>query len=183
MTDERAASIFFFAPFVSSAQRVEPDWVEYNGRMNMAYYHVLFDRAVDEAFEVVGLGPGYREERQASFFTAETHTLYKRELTAGEAVRVTIQLIDYDEKRLHFYQEARHAAEGWVAACCENLSLHIDMASCKVAPFPEDILGNLAVMRAAHARLKKPEALGRIMGLHRREGSPHERIYATGARR
>ena len=70
-----------------------------------------------------------------------------------------------------------------MAACCENLSLHIGMASRKVAPFPEDILGNLAVMRTAHARLKTPEALGRIMGLHRREGSPHERIYATGARR
>ena len=177
MTDERTASVFFFAPFVSSTQRVEPAWVDYNGHMNMAYYHVLFDRAVDEAFEIVGLGPGYREERQASFFTAETHTCYKRELTAGEAVRVTIQLVDYDDKRLHFYQEARHAEEGWTAACCENLSLHVDMATRKVAPFPDDILANLAVMKAAHARLQTPEALGRLMGIPRwnetgREASP-----------
>jgi len=168
MADERVAPIFFFAPFVSSTQRVEPAWVDYNGHMNLAYYQVLFDRAVDEAFALVGLGPDYRQAREASFFAAETHTLYKRELTAGEAVRVTIQLIDYDDKRLHFYQEARHAAEGWVAATCENLSLHIDMATRRVAPFPDDILDNLAVMRAAHARLKTPEALGRAMGLRRR---------------
>src|SRR4051794_24247520 len=103
---------------------------------------------------------------------------YKRELTAGEAVRVTIQLIDYDDKRLHFYQEARHAAEGWVAATCENLSLHVDMATRRVAPFPGDILDNLAVMWAAHARLKTPEALGRVMGLRHRP--LRERSRASG---
>ena len=134
MADEQAAPVFFFAPFVSTSQRVEPQWIDYNGHMNMAYYHVLFDRAVDEAFEVVGLGPEYRKARQASFFTAEIHTLYKRELKARERVRVTLQLIDYDEKRLHFYMEARHAAEGWVAATCENLSLHVDMTTRKVSP-------------------------------------------------
>ena len=150
--------------------------------MNMAYYHVLFDRAVDEAFAVVGLGPDYRRERQASFFTAETHTLYKRELTAGEAVRVTIQLIGYDDKRLHVYQEVRHAADGWVAAACENLSLHVDLTTRAVAPFPEDILDNLTVMRAAHARLKTPEALGRVMGLRRRSEPSRERSLAPGAR-
>ena len=41
----------FFAPFVSSVMRVEPGWIDYNGHLNMAYYHVLFDRAVDEAVD------------------------------------------------------------------------------------------------------------------------------------
>jgi acyl-CoA thioester hydrolase len=90
---------------------------------------------------------------------------------------------DYDEKRLHFYKEARHAAVGWVAATCESLSLHIGMVTRKVAPFPDDILGNLAVMRAGHARLRAPEALGHDMGLPRREESPHDRVYAIGGRR
>jgi acyl-CoA thioester hydrolase len=165
MANERDGSVFFFAPFVSSAQRVEPGWVDYNGHMNMAYYHVMFDRAVDEALEVVGLGLGYRARRQASFFTAETHTVYRRELLAGESVRVTVQLIGHDEKRLHLFQEARHAVEGWTAATCENLSLHVDLTTRKVAPFPDDILDNLGVMKAAHARLKAPGALGRIIGM------------------
>ena len=43
----------FFAPFVSSVMRVEPAWIDYNGHLNMAYYNVLFDRAVDEALEPV----------------------------------------------------------------------------------------------------------------------------------
>jgi acyl-CoA thioester hydrolase len=182
MTDERAAPIFFFAPFVSSTMRVEPAWIDYNGHMNMAFYHVLFDRALDEGFGVVGLGHDYVEERNASYFTAEVHTLYKRELKLGDAVRVTIQLIDSDDKRLHVYLEIRHAAEGWVAASCESLLLHVDMTSRKVRPFPDDILDNLSVMRAAHARLARPASLGRVMGIPGRQGGFGEPLLATGTR-
>jgi acyl-CoA thioester hydrolase len=133
--------------------------------MNMAYYHVLFDRAVEEGFGLVGLGQDYLEERKASYFAAEIHTLYKRELKIQDDVRVTLQLIDFDEKRIHYYLEIRHAAEGWVAATMEGLSLHMDMQTRKVTPFPDDIAANLAVMKAAHARLAKPRVLGRIIGI------------------
>ena len=181
MLDERTGPIFFFAPFVSSEMRVEPGWIDYNGHLNMAYYHVLFDRAVDEAFGLAGLGPEYREERNASYFAAEVHTLYRRELSLGDSARVTLQLVDFDEKRLHYYMEIRHTTEGWVAASSENLSLHVDMATRKVTPFPDDILTNLALMRAAHARLSRPAALGRVVGIPGRSGMT-EPIRATGTR-
>jgi acyl-CoA thioester hydrolase len=181
MADERTAPIFFFAPFVSSTMKVEPQWIDYNGHMNMAYYHVLFDRAVDEAFEVIGLGPDYVEERKASYFTAEVHTVYKRELKVTDLVRVTLQLIAFDEKRLHFYEEIRHATEGWVSATCEALSLHVNMRTKKVVPFPADILANLAVMKAAHTRLPPPRDIGRIIGIPKKD-EVAEPMLATGTR-
>jgi acyl-CoA thioester hydrolase len=182
MTEERAAPIFFFAPFVSSTMRVEPAWIDYNGHMNMAYYHVLFDRAVDEGFGVVGLGHEYLGERNASYFAAEVHTLYKRELKREDPVRITLQLIDHDDKRLHMYLEIRHATEGWVAATTENLSLHVDMTTRRVIPFPPDILNNLAVMKAAHARLARPAALGRVIAIPGRDGGLAEPLLAVGTR-
>jgi acyl-CoA thioester hydrolase len=160
--------VFVFAPFVASTVRVEPGWIDYNGHMNMAYDLVLFDRAVDEAFEVVGLGLDYLKTRNASYFTAETHTVYRRELTLGAATRTTVQVIDFDEKRVHAYFEAHHLEEGWVAATCEKLFLHVDMGTRKVSPFPPDILHNLAAVKAAHDRLPRPAALGRSIGLKRR---------------
>jgi acyl-CoA thioester hydrolase len=181
MAEERTAPIFFFAPFVSTTMAVEPGWIDYNGHMNMAYFHVLFDRAVDEGFSHVGLGQDYLEERQASFFVAEVHTLYRRELRLNDTVRVTLQLIDFDEKRLHFYMEIRHATEGWVSATSENLALHVDMTDRKVRPFPDDILANLAVMKAAHSRLARPQALGRVIGIPGRIDSP-EPLLAAGTR-
>ncbi|MBN9456115.1 MAG: thioesterase family protein [Bosea sp. (in: a-proteobacteria)] len=169
MKNETRAPALFFAPFVSSAMRVEPQWIDYNGHLNMAYYHVLFDRAVDEVFSLVGLTRDYVETRHASTFAAECHVLYKRELTEGDLVRVTAQLIAFDDKRLHYYLEMRHANEGWLAATSENLSLHVDMIDRKVAPFPPDILANLALMKAAHSMMPLPSAIGRIIGMpHRR---------------
>jgi acyl-CoA thioester hydrolase len=181
MAEDNLTPIFFFAPFVSSRMRVEPAWLDYNGHLNMAYFHVFFDRAVDEGFGVVGLGPDYLDERKASFFAAETHTVYRREIRLEDEVRVTLQLIDFDEKRLHFYMEIRHAAEGWVAATSENLSLHVDMETRAIAPFPNDILSNLAVMKAAHSRLTRPADLGRVIGITARSGT-RQALLATGTR-
>jgi len=83
MLDRRDLEPVFFAPFVSSPMRVEPGWIDYNGHLNMAYYNVLFDRAVDEAFELIGCGLDYVKTRKLSCFTAEVHVRYLRELHAG----------------------------------------------------------------------------------------------------
>jgi acyl-CoA thioester hydrolase len=154
-------SPLFFAPFVSSVMRVEPEWIDYNGHLNMAYYNVLFDRAVDETYELIGVGADYVKRRRQSIFTAEVHVRYLRELHAGDPVRVTLQLIDFDTKRLHYFEQLFHADDGWVSATSENLSLHIDMTSRKTAAFPEDIVARLAEMKSSHALLPFPKAAGR----------------------
>jgi len=155
----------FFAPFVSSVMRVEPAWIDYNGHLNMAYYNVLFDRAVDEAFELLGCGLDYVKTRKHSCFTAEVHVRYLRELHAADPVRVTFQLIAYDAKRMHYFEQLFHAAEGWVSATSENMSLHVDMATGKTAPFPADVTRCLARMQASHAKLPRPEAAGRRIAM------------------
>lgn len=169
MKDDIRAPALFFAPFVSSVMRVEPQWIDHNGHLNMAYYHVLFDRATDEVFSLVGINQDYLETRNGSSFTAECHILYKRELTENDVVRVTAQLIDFDDKRLHYYLEMRHANEGWLAATSENMALHIDMLDRKVAPFPADILANLALMKAAHGLMPVPATIGRIIGMPKKQ--------------
>ena len=97
------------APFVGRIQKVEDQWIDYNGHFNMAYYNVLFDRAGDEAFAAVGLGPDYVKERNASFFTLESHNTYVRELHAGDSVRIETQILDCDAKRVHYVQQMFHA--------------------------------------------------------------------------
>jgi acyl-CoA thioester hydrolase len=98
-----------------------------------------------------------------------------------DRVRVTLQLVDFDEKRIHYYLEIRHATEGWVAASMEGLSLHVDMETRKVCPFPDDIAANLAVMRTTHARLSRPPALGRTIGIPHK-AAIHDALSASGTR-
>ena len=155
----------FFAPFVSSIMRVEPAWIDYNGHLNMAYYNVLFDRAVDEVLELLGCSADYVKSRRHSCFTAEVHVRYLRELHAGDPVRVTFQLLDCDAKRVHFFEQLFHAADGWVSATSENMALHVDMTAGKTAAFPSDIAASLAKMKTAHAKLPMPEAAGRNIAM------------------
>ena len=90
---------------------------------------------------------------------------YLRELREGDPVRVTLQLLDYDTKRMHYFEQLFHAEEGWVSATSENMSLHVDMAAKKVAPFPAEVTRCLARMKAAHAQLPRPEAAGRSIAM------------------
>ena len=151
----------FFAPFVSSVMRVEDNWIDYNGHLNMAYYNVLFDRAVDEAYELLGIGANYVERHKHSLYTAEVHLRYLRELHAGDRVRVTFQLLGYDQKRLHYFEQLFHAEQGFVSATSENLAVHVDMHGKRTANFPEQAANRLNQMRTSHSALPRPEAAGR----------------------
>ena len=164
MLDRTEFEPLFFAPFVSSVMRVEPSWIDYNGHLNMAYYNVLFDRCVDDAYELLGIGVDYLKHGHSTF-TAEAHVRYLRELHEGDPVRVTFQMLDYDSKRIHYFEQLFHATEGWVSATSENMTLHVDMAAKKVAPFPESVKRTLARMQASHARLPRPEAAGRAIAM------------------
>ncbi len=147
---------------------VEPQWIDYNGHLNMAYYNVLFDRAVDEIYEQLGIGPSYLKRAGHSTMTAEIHVRYLREIHAGTPVRVRLQLIDYDAKRMHYFEELVHAEEGWVSATSENMTLHIDMAAKKVAPWPPEVMERLSVMKAEHSPLPLPEGAGRRISMGKR---------------
>ena len=151
----------FAAPFVSSLMRVEPQWIDYNGHLNVAYYNVLFDRAVDEIYELIGLGPAYLEQHKHSTMVVEAHVRYLRELKLEDPVRVTVQLLDYDAKRVHLFEQLKHATEGWVSATSENITLSVDMTAKKVAPFHDSVLRALERMKAAHAVLPPPDGAGR----------------------
>ena len=153
------------APFLASVMQIEPQWIDYNGHLNMAYYNVMFDRAIDELWLTLGIGPGYMKQRNGSTFTAECHVRYLREIHLGDPVQVSILLVAADEKRLHTFEELRHATEGWLSATSENMTIHIDMTARKTAPFPPDIRARIGKVVNAHATVTRPEGIGRKIAM------------------
>jgi acyl-CoA thioester hydrolase len=152
-------------PFLSSVMQIEPQWIDYNGHLNMAYYNVMFDRAIDELWLKLGIGPTYMKERHGSTFTAECHVRYLREIHLGDPVQVSILLVAADEKRLHTFEELRHASEGWLSATSENMTVHIDMAARKTAPFPFDIRARIDALVNGHGAVARPEGIGRKVAM------------------
>uniref|UniRef100_E6VMH4 Thioesterase n=1 Tax=Rhodopseudomonas palustris (strain DX-1) TaxID=652103 RepID=E6VMH4_RHOPX len=153
------------APFRSSVMQIEPGWIDYNGHLNMAYYNVLFDRAIDQIWSELGIGLDYLNTRGGSTFTAECHVRYLREIHLGDPVQVAVYIIAADEKRIHTFEELRHAEEGWLSATSENMSVHVDMASRKVAPFPDDLRATITRVAAAHRDAPQPEGIGRSIAM------------------
>jgi acyl-CoA thioester hydrolase len=158
----------FPAPFTSSEMGIEPDWIDYNGHFNMAYYNVLFDRAGDEIFTLVGLGPDYVKTTGNSFFTLETHTSYLRELAPSDRVKIDVQFLDHDHKRVHYVQQMRHASDGWVACVLEVIVSHVDLASHKTSNFPDEVAASIARIAEAHKGLPVPPQVGHRIGIPRK---------------
>src|ERR1019366_1321672 len=147
------------APFLASVMQIEPQWIDYNGHLNMAYYNVMFDRAIDELWLNLGIGPGYMKVRHGPTFTDESHLPYLREIHLGDPVQVSILLVAADEKRLHTFEELPHATGGWLSATSENMTIHIDMAARKTAPFPQDIRVRIEALANAHRSVASPEGI------------------------
>ncbi len=156
------------APIIAPDQSLEPGWIDYNGHLNMAYYSVLFDRGVDHVYDLLGIGAEYVRTDAGSCFTMEVHLNYLNELTLDDPVSVTFQLVDFDAKRLHFFQTMTNRRTGDVAATSEQLALHVDMTTRRSAPFPEPALARIVELHRAHTRLPKPEMLGRVIGIRKK---------------
>ena len=158
----------FPAPFDRFRGEVLPEWIDYNGHMNLAYYMVLFDQATDLLFDELGLGLDYRRDRKLGTFVAETHNLYERELLVGARVRVATQIIAIDAKRMHighemFALDGPHA--GQRTATQELMFLHVDLSARRVRPFPPDMYERVSAAADAHAGLPHPAWSGRRIAM------------------
>ena len=148
-------------PIAPHEETVRPEWVDYNGHMNVAYYVLVFDRAADGLFDVLGVGESYRRAQSGSIFIVESHIAYRRELRAGDLVRVETQILGHDDKRLHGFSRMTHAASGEVSATYEFLGLHVDMGSRRAAPFPAWARERILTFAAHHATRPWPTEAGR----------------------
>ena len=152
-------------PVVEYEDVVRPEWIDSNGHMNLAYYVVVFDLATDALYRALGIGDDYRAASGNSCFTAETHTLYEREVHLGDKLRVQTWLLGADAKRVHYLHEMFHVDSGERSAVQELMALHIDMSVRRVAPFPAEQLAALQQAVRDYAPATPPKGVGRRIAL------------------
>ena len=147
--------------------RVLPEWIDYNGHMNVAFYVLAFDQALEAMMESHGIGASYAAQGTGTTFVLENHVNYRAEVVEGAPLRITFQLLDHDAKRFHYFLRMYHADEGFLSATAEQLTMHIDLASRRSAAMPQAVQDRFAAMAAAQAGLPRPEEAGRPMGIRR----------------
>ncbi|MEX2648758.1 MAG: thioesterase family protein [Alphaproteobacteria bacterium] len=154
-------------PLALHEDRVRPEWIDFNGHMNIAYYMLAFDHATDAFFSRVGMLHEYREQHGQVFFTLELHVTYERELVVDAPIRFTTQVLGLDAKRLHLFHTVVHASEGYLAATNEIIFVNVDFATRRSTPFLPAAYQALERIWSSHKDLPRPPQAGRVIGIGR----------------
>lgn len=153
-------------PIETMRQQVPAAWTDYNGHMNEARYLDCFSIATDAMMRLIGVDADYLAAG-SSYFTVETHIRHLDEVTAGNEIYATSQLLRGEGKKMQLFHHLYAAdAEGKyrLLATGEHMLIHVDMSS-RSSSLPSDaVAAKLAELAAAHEKLPRPEGAGRAIG-------------------
>lgn len=152
----------------SATATVRPEWIDYNGHMNMGYYLVAFDQvATDGFYDYLGIGVEHKRAVGKSTFSLAANIDFLQEVRDGDALRFTTQLVDFDHKRLHFFHRLYHADQGYLAATNENLGMYIDMQNRRSTTFSDAQMARFQQELELGRQHGVPEGFGRQLGIRR----------------
>jgi len=147
---------------------VRPEWIDYNGHMNEAFYLLVFSRSTDAFMDRIGMDHRSEARKETSLYTLETHLCYMEETGVDEAIEVGTLLVDHDAKRAHLFHRMFESKSGKELATAEILLLHVDMTGPKSSPFSAEVAEALEEVRELQAGVEWPKQIGRSIGIRRR---------------
>ena len=156
------------APLDQHRTSVKPEWIDWNGHMNVGYYVVAFDQATDTMCKQFGCAFEYTRDKIGMTFVLEAHVTYDREVREGAPLRFATQLLARDTKKVHLFHEMFHAEEGYLASTNETIVMNINYETRRSGPWPVPVAERLDAIWETHKALPKPAKAGRVMGLARR---------------
>jgi acyl-CoA thioester hydrolase len=146
---------------------VPEEFIDANGHMNIGRYLEVASRGLWESTKAAGFDANYISERNVSTFTAEHHLRYLSELRLGDELSVHPRLLQRSDKVFHSITFVVDQTRKVLAATCEAVLIHVDMASRRPAAFPADIAAGLDTLLAAHD-VAWPAPVCGAMGVSRR---------------
>ena len=152
------------APLALHACMVKAEWTDYNGHMSESAYLLVFGDSSDAFFRFIGIDEAYRASG-FSLYTIDTRIRNLAELGVGDPLRLTLQLVDLDAKRLHIFHRMTHGGTGTEAAVAEQVLAHVDIRARRSTPFPPELYDRLAAIRAAHSGLTLHPMIGAPFGI------------------
>jgi len=158
----------YAAPVRLAEQKVPAEWIDYNGHMNVAYYVMAIDQALDRFLEnELGIGEAHAARVRQGPYALQSNVQYLGELLEGAVFSVVIRLIDCDAKRIHLFIELI-AETGDLAATCEQMLMNVDLETRRSSPYPDWAQTRMQAMLAEHSKLEMPAQLGASIGIRRK---------------
>jgi len=117
------------------SQKIIKEWVDYNNHLNMAYYILIFDQALEVLLEKFKMGADSAENEKRSTMVVEINTKYINEVKEGDEVDIILTFFDHDKKRLHLRLEMIEKKTKKISSSIEWLSLYVNLETRKVSEF------------------------------------------------
>ena len=152
-------------PLSLHRESVLPEWIDYNGHMNVAFYFLAFDHATDAFLDHVDLGIDYRVRSNCSVFVVEAHVTYELEVGEGDELSFTTQVLGVDGKRMHLFHRMYLAGTETLIATNELMLLHVDLDSRRTASLPAAAFESIEAIARDHANLPPPTQAGSVIGI------------------
>ena len=120
------------------SQKIIKEWVDYNNHLNMAYYILIFDQALEVLLEKFKMGADSAKNEKRSTMVVETNTKYINEVKESDEVDIMLTFFDHDKKRLHLKLEIIKKKTKNISASIEWLSLYVNLETRKVTEFENE---------------------------------------------
>ena len=121
---------------------VKPEWIDYNGHMQDAFYGLVFSYAVDAFQDWVGFDAAYRTQTDCTIYLVEEHKYFLREVKKSDPLTVQICVLGVAEKLFHLHCVMQ--SDGHDVAISELMEMHVcQKPTPKGAPIPQDIAARL----------------------------------------
>lgn len=151
--------------------RVLPEWIDANGHLHDAHYLDIFNSGIKKLFSALGIGISFSHQGH-SIFNLGFNVDFLKELMLDEPVRCTIQVVDWDHKRLHLYSELRHAETDVLCATAERLFMNISLDTRRSTDFHHEAYARIEALGNAHRVFGRPLSMGRTLGIRRKAPMP-----------
>jgi len=156
----------FLIPFQTKTKRVEETWIDYNGHMNVAYYTMAFDDAIDEFLDKnIGLSSSFIKENGQGSYALQTQYRYLNELLLGSTFMVVIFVADHTSKRMHLMLKMSNTNSSITFATCETILVNVDLKNRKSCNYPEFAQTKIRKLYEAASNLRSSTELGHPIGL------------------
>ena len=166
MTHQNKTDETFSSPYKTRNQKVLPEWIDYNGHMNVAYYTLAFDKALDFFFEdVLGIGPTFVEKNKEGPFALKASYNYFSELLEEESFFVDISILDFDSKRVHVFGEMRKDKSLELSAVFETVLMNMDLSARTVKQYPDRVLKLFSMFKSSLVVENIPIEIGKKITL------------------
>ena len=166
MTQQNKNDKTLSSPYQTRNQKVLPEWIDYNGHMNVAYYTLAFDKALDFFFEdVLEIGPSYVEKNKEGPFALKASYNYFSELLEEEIFFVDISILDFDSKRVHVFGEMRKDKSLELSAVFETVLMNMDLSARTVKKYPDRVLELFSIFKSSLAVDNIPIEIGKKITL------------------